>query len=395
MSSFVDENPDAPTSGQDIPTVASGNYSVVLNGKSNASAKRSLAHGNRTIAQGENSHTEGHCTQTVNIDDVTNGYAAHAEGYGSMAGGTYSHAEGNRTKTAAPNSHAEGYLSITTPEAESSHAEGYETSAEAPASHTEGNNTKTHKAYSHAEGRQTETFGEASHTEGNETFTEGDYAHAEGWMTRAKGAYSHAEGQYTFTYADAAHSEGNNTHAYAPFSHAEGLGTKTNPDIIGQHVEGYYNADSDGVKVIGCGTGDDARVNAVEVKQDGRVFVKGLGNFNGTNSNEAADLAHVVDSKANSNDVYNKTELDNILTANGKIFKAIQGETEYNQIVAAIEDGFYVVCIDKNDSTDPNAEHIYYHYKTTYEDDAHTNIDTICFYRPIEGGWEELYCRQT
>ena len=139
-------------------------------------------------------------------------------------------------------------------------------------------------------------------------------------MTRAKGAYSHAEGQYTFTYADAAHSEGNNTHAHAPFSHAEGLGTKTNPDIIGQHVEGYYNADSDGVKVIGCGTADDARVNAVEVKQDGRVFVKGLGNFNGTNSNEAADLAHVVDSKANSNDVYNKTELDNILNDRDDLF---------------------------------------------------------------------------
>ena len=313
VETFTDETPDSPTSGQEIPTEASGNHSVVLNGKSHASGKRALAHGNRTIAQGENSHTEGHCTQTIYVDEVTNGYAAHAEGYGTLAGGTYSHTEGNKTKTAAPNSHAEGYLSVTMPEAESAHAEGYETSAEAPASHTEGNNTKTSRAYSHAEGRKTETIGEASHTEGNDTITEGDYAHAEGWMTRAKGAYSHSEGQYTFTYADAAHSEGNNTHAQAPFSHAEGLGTKTNPDIIGQHVEGYYNAESDGVKVIGCGTADDARMNAVEVKQDGRVFVKGLGNYDGTNSNEAADLKHTIDTKANSGDVYNKTEMRNII----------------------------------------------------------------------------------
>lgn len=131
-------------------------------------------------------------------------------------------------------------------------------------------------------------------------------------MTRAKGAYSHSEGQYTFTYADAAHSEGNNTHAYAPFSHAEGLGTKTNADIIGQHVEGYYNAESDGVAVIGCGTSDDDRKNAVDVKQDGRVFIKGIGNYDGI-SDEASDLKTVVDSKANLSDVYNKTEMNNII----------------------------------------------------------------------------------
>lgn len=311
VETFVDENRDSLTSGQDIPTEASGNHSVVLNGKSNASAKRAFAHGNRTIAQGENSHTEGHCTQVLNVSEVLNGYAAHAEGYGTLAYGTYSHVEGNRCKTYGANSHAEGYLSVSMKEV--AHAEGYGTYAEAPASHTEGNNTKTSKAYSHAEGRRTETIGEASHTEGNETITEGDYAHAEGWMTRAKGAYSHTEGQYTFTHADAAHSEGNNTHAQAPFSHTEGIGTKSNPNIQGQHVEGYFNAESDGVKVIGCGTSDDDRKNAVDVKQDGRVFVKGLGNYDGVDSDNASDLKSVIDNKANSGDVYNKTELDNHL----------------------------------------------------------------------------------
>ncbi len=299
VETFVDETPNSPTSGQDIPTEASGNYSVVLNGKSNASAKRALAHGNRTIAQGENSHTEGHCTQTVYINEITNGYAAHAEGYATAACGTYSHAEGNRCVSIASNSHTEGYLCSTDLGAESSHAEGYETGTFAPASHTEGNNTKTHKAYSHAEGRQTETFGEASHTEGNETITEGDYAHAEGWMTRAKGAYSHSEGQYTFTYADAAHSEGNNTHAQAPFSHTEGIGTKSNPDIQGQHVEGYFNAESDAVKVIGCGTSDNDRKNAVEVKQDGIVYIKGIGGFTGANSESSKSVQEVINELVN------------------------------------------------------------------------------------------------
>ena len=380
VETFVDETPDSPTNGQEIPTEASGNHSVVLNGKSNAGAKRALAHGNRTIALGENSHTEGHCTQVINLDEVANGYAAHAEGYGTVAAGTYSHAEGNKTVTIGANSHSEGADTLALGEA--SHVEGYfaytgesssapirptiedtpsggesggsgttTTTKKGTAAHAEGNYTIAEGSYSHAEGRQCDSIGEGSHAEGTETITYADYshtegnktkthtngvyshaegigtytdaagahaegfethannecshaeghgavasgiyAHAEGWVSNAIGEASHAEGQNTRAHQIGSHSEGNNTDAQGPYSHAEGIGTKTKEGIAGQHVEGYYNQESDSVKIIGCGTSDNDRKNAVEVTQDGRVFVKGVGNYDGT-SLEAKDLATVI-----------------------------------------------------------------------------------------------------
>ena len=191
-------------------------------------------------------------------------------------------------------------------------------------------------------------------------------------MTRAKGAYSHAEGQYTFTYADAAHSEGNNTHAHAPFSHAEGIGTKTKEGIAGQHVEGYYNKETDSLKIIGCGTSGEDRKNAIEVTQDGRVFVKGIGNYDGT-SLEAVDVKTAFDHKANSGDVYNKTEMDNrikadlvqkveVATINGQslinggniniedesVFVAEHRKTSFDEVVSAFKSGKTCVLIYLN-----------------------------------------------
>ena len=371
VESFVDEAPLSPTTGQDIPVEASGDYSVVLNGKSRATAKRAMAQGNRTIAQGENSHTEGHCTQVVNLDETNNGYAAHAEGYGTIAVGTYSHAEGNKSVTGGANSHAEGVGCKTELVAEGAHAEGYETSADATASHSEGNNTQTKGSYSHSEGRQTIAKGEASHSEGDSSVASGGYSHSEGRIAQAIGEASHAEGNNTRAIGEASHAEGNNTETNGLYSHAEGLGTKTKEGIIGQHAEGYYNAETDSVLVVGCGTSDEDRKNALEVTQDGRIFAKGLGNYDGI-SLEASDLKAVIDSKANSSDVYNKTELNNrinadlvqkvqVATINGQslinggnietaggessVFEAVYGETTYEEILEAYKAGKHCLCV--------------------------------------------------
>ena len=55
----------------------------------------------------------------------------------------------------------------------------------------------------------------------------------------------------------------------------------------------YNNSESDTQFSIGIGTSDTDRKNAVEVTQDGRMFVKGVGGYNGT-SLEAKDLATVL-----------------------------------------------------------------------------------------------------
>lgn len=300
VETFENQAPAAVNPNEEIQVDAIGDNSVVLNGKSHAGAKRALAHGNRTIASGENSHTEGHCTQVLNLDETVNGYAAHAEGYGTVAVGTYSHAEGNKTMTVGANSHSEGADSLALGEA--SHVEGYFTytgdwgsSPERPAiddstsggdsstgdsgtsvsiadgvaAHAEGNYTRACGNYSHAEGRQCDTWGEGSHAEGTETSADGDYSHTEGNKTKTHtaGLYSHAEGIRTSTEGAGAHAEGDDTHAegetshtegwatyaYAKAAHAEGQNTRAHAQ--GSHSEGE-NTDARGLHshAEGCGT---------------------------------------------------------------------------------------------------------------------------------------------
>ena len=354
--------------GEFIEADALGDYAVALGGTAAAIGKRSVAQGHRCVAEGETSHVEGNCAVVKYIDETLNGYGSHAEGYSTVVMGTYSHAEGSKCLVVGSNSHAEGIESLVG--ADGAHAEGYGTKVYegADGSHAEGNNTETNAPYAHAEGRQSNASGEASHAEGTETnavfdyshtegkgtitkglyshaegidtethaagahsegvethannegshaeghgaVANGKYAHAEGWVTNAKGEVSHAEGQNTRAHQIGSHSEGNNTDAQGAYSHAEGLGTKTHPDVAGQHVEGYYNKETDSLKIIGCGTSGEDRKNAIEVTQDGRVFVKGIGNYDGT-SLEAVDLKTALDHKANSGDVYNKAEINNII----------------------------------------------------------------------------------
>lgn len=269
VETFENQAPIAENPNEEMLVDAIGDNSAVLNGKSHAGAKRALAHGNRTIALGENSHTEGHCTQVVYLDETVNGYAAHAEGYGTVAAGTYSHAEGNKTMTVGANSHSEGADTFALGEA--SHVEGYfaytgasssapvrptiedtpsdgesggsgiaTTIKEGTAAHAEGNYTRAVGNYSHAEGRQCDSIGEGSHAEGTETVTNADYSHTEGNKTKTNvGAlYSHAEGISTEVGAAGAHAEGLETVANAESSHTEGWACSTQGTAKASHAEG-------------------------------------------------------------------------------------------------------------------------------------------------------------
>lgn len=69
------------------------------------------------------------------------------------------------------------------------------------------------------------------------------------------------------------HAEGNATRASGKNSHAEGLGTIANEDY--QHVSGKYNANNaDALFIVGNGTDDTHRSNALEVLKNGDVKVK-------------------------------------------------------------------------------------------------------------------------
>ena len=171
----------------------------------------------------------------------------------------------------------------TTASGDYSFAEGNQTIASGLSSHAECNNTKASGEYSHAEGNNTTASGSDSHAEGSSTTASGNYSHAEGFSTTASGYYSHAEGNYTAASWNGSHAEGYYTTSSGDYSHAEGNHTITSHKS--QHVEGEYNiadtstakADSRGtyVHIVGNGTADDARSNALTLTWDGDLWHSG------------------------------------------------------------------------------------------------------------------------
>jgi len=152
------------------------------------------------------------------------------------------------------------------------HAEGIQTVASAPASHAEGYKTTARYSYAHAEGANTTAKDYATHAEGQNTTAFGYGAHSEGQNTTADFESAHAEGKGTYAgYGSGAHAEGAGTTAKGIASHAEGKGTIARE---GSHVEGSYNIEDTSdeyAHIIGNGTSDDDRSNALTVDWDGTI----------------------------------------------------------------------------------------------------------------------------
>lgn len=147
------------------------------------------------------------------------------------------------------------------------HAEGFGNTANGEASHVEGKGNKANGYVSHAEGQDNEATNAAAHAEGKENKASGSPAHAEGYQTEASGAASHTEGKLT--------------KALGNYTHAEGEGTVA--QNTAEHACGRYNVSGGGVTQwsVGIGTSDDDRKNAAEIRTDGKMYLMGLGGYDG------------------------------------------------------------------------------------------------------------------
>lgn len=172
-------------------------------------------------------------------------------------------------------------------------AEGNDTSASGFASHAEGYKTSASGIDSHAEGSDTTASGNGAHAEGNSDHTNtlrtfgivasGDGSHAEGWARSdsswdilASGDGSHAEGYAAL----------GNIIASGNGAHAQNGGTQALSDY--QTAIGRCNVkDSAGTYafIIGNGTSDTARSNALTVDWSGNVDIASGAEYrvNGTN----------------------------------------------------------------------------------------------------------------
>ena len=166
---------------------------------------------------------------------------------------------------------------------EASFAEGCYTVASGYCSYAEGYKTTASGERSHAEGSRTTASGGRSHAEGSETTASGYCSHAEGELTVASGSYSRAEGSNTTASKHGSHAEGGHTIASGRYAYTEGYYTIANHKA--QHVEGEYNiadtstatADDRGtyVHIVGNGTADDARSNALTLTWGGDLWHSG------------------------------------------------------------------------------------------------------------------------
>ena len=181
--------------------------------------------------------------------------------------------------------------------------------------HAEGNKTKASGEGSHAEGWNTHATSYQAHAEGSATQANGWHSHAEGYMTTASSADAHAEGNNTTASGAASHSEGNQTKASGNYSHTEGNYTEAKNE--GEHASGMYNksnnqdANAQTIFSIGIGTSDTDRKNAIEVLRDGRVFIKGIGGYDGTNPFGSISLQDFLSSLSTTSTMSNTGFLGN------------------------------------------------------------------------------------
>ena len=162
---------------------------------------------------------------------------------------------------------------------------------------------------SYAEGQDTIAVGECAHAEGKQTIAEGEHSHSEGYWTKAHGKSSHVEGQglnnttYSVASGDYSHSEGFYTRAFGTGSHTEG--TYTIAYNKGEHAEGIYNKSIENVTLhsVGIGTSNTNRKNAHEITTNGKHYILGIGNYDGTKLYGATDVATVINNKADKSDI--------------------------------------------------------------------------------------------
>ena len=263
-------------------------------------------------ASGTASHAEGR-------DNVSSGSYSHVEGHQNRSTGTYSHVEGYQNENYSNYSHVEGYQNKAVSSGGYKHVEGYKNVGYGTVSHAEGRNTVAYGNYSHSEGfgspstltltkdssANATTYSIAS-TSGmsigsiveyngayrrvmnltSTTFTLNSTLNPSDTLPTgtelnllsnvAFGSYSHIEGTAMSAIGDSSHAEGNNTVTRNKYEHAQGSFNKSNA------VNSSFGNAGNTIHSIGIGTSHGDRKNAVEVMQNGDVYVHGIGNYNGT-----------------------------------------------------------------------------------------------------------------
>lgn len=134
--------------------------------------------------------------------------------------------------------------------------------------------------YSIAFGIKSVSNGEHAISIGYYNTASGNNSVAQGFHTTAQGGASHSEGWNSVAIGNYSHSEGNNCFSSGESSHSEGIFTNTSNK--GEHSEGWYNVTNKNSDTfgdsgntlfsVGNGTANNARHNALEIRQNGDIY---------------------------------------------------------------------------------------------------------------------------
>lgn len=221
------------------------------------------------------------------VNNVASGQYSHAEGSFSKASGSFSHAEGIGTIAAKERSHAEGFGYAHNPQYYADSVFKLTGNANQTVYDVDttddiftnmmlyyNGNTATIMSIIRSATPKlvlSNTLDQTNALANTSVKIVSGYA---GYMS------AHSEGGETMALGNGSHSEGRNTIAVNSCEHAQGQYNKPHTSGAG----GFGNAGNT-LNSIGIGTSDTDRKNAVEVMQNGDVYVYGVGSYNGTNPN--------------------------------------------------------------------------------------------------------------
>lgn len=155
-----------------------------------------------------------------------------------------------------------------------SQASGFRTQAIGNYSKAEGWWTRADGQCSVASGLLSRASGHFTHAEGTRTVASINNAHSEGDMTKATGRQGHSEGQSTTSSGFCSHAEGSATVSSGYYSHSEGWGTIAAGK--NQTAMGKYNIkDTTSLLIVGKGSKDASRSNALTLNSSGNLWVAG------------------------------------------------------------------------------------------------------------------------
>lgn len=135
-------------------------------------------------------------------------------------------------------------------------------------------NTTDQNAKAYSLGFRTGAAGPMSLAVGPDAEAAGGYSYAGGRMAKAWGRTAYATGDHTTAWGYASTAEGNYTEAFGDSCRAQNIGTTANGN--GQTALGRYNVpDTTSAVIIGNGTSNTARSNALTVDWNGNVSAAG------------------------------------------------------------------------------------------------------------------------